>query len=299
MGRAERRHTEAVKRADPRSPRVLGGGMLAGGLVAVGIALAPGCRKPDDETVTPVDITPTQAAPATAQPDVEDLRVRVIRKYPHATDAFTQGLIWHDGAMYESTGRYGQSSIRRVRLEDGKVVQQRRLESRFFGEGLERIDDRLIQLTWRAGLALVSDLASLQEQKTLRYTGEGWGLCYDGTVLVMSDGSSTLEFRNPVSMAVLGEMTVLKNGQPVRDLNELECVGSDIYANIWQRNEILRIDRESGHVTATIDASGLLSRSEERRADVLNGIAYKPESKTFLLTGKLWPHVFEVELVPR
>jgi len=299
MARAQRRHTEAGKRADQRSARVLWGGMLAGGLIAVGIALAPGFREPAEETVAPVDITPSQAARPAASPRVEDLRARVVHKYPHAADAFTQGLIWHEGAMYESTGQYGRSSLRKVQLEDGKVLAERKLESRFFGEGLARVDDRLIQLTWRAGLAFVSDLTTLEERKALGYSGEGWGLCYDGTALVMSDGSSMLEFRDPESMALLGEVSVLKNGHPVQKLNELECVGSDVYANIWQRNEILRIDRKSGRVTATIDASGLLSRSEARRADVLNGIAYKPESKTFLLTGKLWPHVFEVELVPR
>jgi len=299
MAGAQRRQTEAVKRADQRSTRMLWGGMLAAGLIAVGIALAPALREPAEETVAPVDITPTDASRPAASREIEELGVRVIRKYPHAADAFTQGLIWHEGAMYESTGKYGQSSLRKVRLEDGKVLAQRKLESRFFGEGLARVGDRVIQLTWRSGLAFVSDLATLDERKTLRYGGEGWGLCYDGTALVMSDGSSMLEFRHPESMALLGEVTVLKDGHPVRKLNELECVGSEIYANVWQSNEILRIDRESGRVTATIDASGLLSRVEARRADVLNGIAYKPESKTLLLTGKLWPHVFEVEVVPR
>jgi glutamine cyclotransferase len=299
MGRARRRRSEAVKRTSQRASRVVWGGMFVGGLIAVGMLLAPCLREPAEETVAPVDITPGQTARPTATDTLEELRLHVIRKYPHARDAFTQGLIWHEGSMYESTGRYGQSSIRKVRLEDGKVLARRTLQSRFFGEGLERIDNRLIQLTWRAGLAFVSDLTTLEERKTLRYPGEGWGLCYDGTALVMSDGSSMLEFRDPESMALLGEVTALKNGHPVRKLNELECVGSDIYANVWQSDEILRIDRRSGRVTATIDSSGLLSRSEARRADVLNGIAYKPESQTFLLTGKLWPHVFEVEFVPR
>ena len=197
MARAQRRHTEAVKRADQRSTRVLWGGMLAGGLIAVGLALAPGFREPGEETVAPVDITPAEASRPAASRAIEELRVHVVRKYPHATDAFTQGLIWHGGAMYESTGQYGRSSLRKVRLEDGKVLVQRKLESRFFGEGLARVDDRLIQLTWRAGLAFVSDLTTLEERNTLRYGGEGWGLCYNGTALVMSDGSSMLEFRHP------------------------------------------------------------------------------------------------------
>ena len=299
MGRAQRRHTEAVKRADQRSTRMLWGGMLAGGLIATGIALAPGFRTPAEETVAPVNITPNDTSRPVAAPAIEELRLRVIRKYPHATDAFTQGLIWHEGVMYESTGQYGRSSLRKVRLEDGKVLAQRKLGPKFFGEGLERVSERLIQLTWRSGFAFVSELSTLEARETLSYRGEGWGLCYDGTALVMSDGSSMLEFRDPESMELLGEVSVLRDGHPVRQLNELECVGSEIYANIWQRNEIIRIDRRSGRVTATIDASGLLSRVEARRADVLNGIAYKPESKTFLLTGKLWPHVFEVELLPR
>ena len=288
-----------MKRADQRSTRMLWGGMLAGGLIATGIALAPGFRTPAEETVAPVNITPNDTSRPVAAPAIEELWLRVIRKYPHATDAFTQGLIWHEGVMYESTGQYGRSSLRKVRLEDGKVLAQRKLGPKFFGEGLERVGERLIQLTWRSGFAFVSELSTLEARETLSYRGEGWGLCYDGTALVMSDGSSMLEFRDPGSMALLGEMSVLKDGRPIRQLNELECVGSEIYANIWQRDEILRIDRKSGRVTATIDASGLLSRAEARRADVLNGIAYKPESNTFLLTGKLWPHVFEVEFVPR
>ena len=288
-----------MKRADQRSTRMLWGGMLAGGLIATGIALAPGFRTPAEETVAPVNITPNGTSRPVAAPAIEELRLRVIRKYPHATDAFTQGLIWHEGVMYESTGQYGRSSLRKVRLEDGKVLAQRKLGPKFFGEGLERVGERLIQLTWRSGFAFVSELSTLEARETLSYRGEGWGLCYDGTALVMSDGSSMLEFRDPESMELLGEVSVLKNGHPVRQLNELECVGSEIYANIWQRNEIIRIDGKSGRVTGTIDASGLLSRVEAKRADVLNGIAYKPESKTFLLTGKLWPHVFEVELLPR
>jgi glutaminyl-peptide cyclotransferase len=157
----------------------------------------------------------------------------------------------------------------------------------------------LVQLTWRSGVAVVSDLESLEPQEMLRYPGEGWGLCFDGAELVMSDGSSILELRDPDTMALLREMTVWRGERPVRNLNELECVGDDIYANVWQSNEIMRIDAKTGRVTAVIDASGLLTAIESLRSDVLNGIAYKPDTDTFLLTGKLWPHVFEVELVAR
>jgi glutaminyl-peptide cyclotransferase len=273
--------------------------MLAAGLLAVAVALALGCGKPAEETVSPVHVTPTDGPRPVGAPAPEALRVRVLRQYPHDKDAFTQGLLWHDGVMYESTGQYGDSSLRKVRLEDGKVLARRALEPEFFGEGLARVDDRLVQLTWRSGLALVSDLATLERRSTIAYSGEGWGLCFDGTALVMSDGSSILEFRDPSSMEVLREVSVMREGHPVPRLNELECVGSEIYANVWQSNEILRIDSKTGRVTASIDASDLLTRLESLRADVLNGIAYKPDSKTFLVTGKLWPQLFEVELVPR
>ena len=273
-------------------------GISAFSAVALLLLSATGCREPVEETVTPVELTPSDA-PNPSVSAVEQLTVRVVAKYPHARDAFTQGLLWHDGVLYESTGRYGSSSLRRVRLQDGEVLAERSLDSSLFGEGLALVDDRLVQLTWRSGIAVVSDLETLAERETLRYPGEGWGLCYDGTALVMSDGSSIVEFRDPDSMELLREMTVWKGNAPMRHLNELECVGDVLYANVWTSDEIVRIDLDTGRVTASIDASGLLTRMEALRADVLNGIAYRPETDTFLLTGKLWPHVFEVELVPR
>lgn len=278
--------------------RVVWGAVLLGTAVLVAIAVAHRLRQPTEERVTPVEITVEEPVRPVTSP-VEKLELRVIRAYPHAVDAFTQGLLWNEGVMYESTGRYGSSSLRKVRLEDGKILAQRRLEPGVFGEGLALVDQRLIQLTWREELAIVSDLATLQETKRLRYRGEGWGLCFDGHALVMSDGSSILEFRDPDTLELIREVSVLRNGHPVPRLNELECVGSDVYANVWQRDEILRIDGKTGTVTGSIDASKLLSRREAASADVLNGIAYKPDTQTFLLTGKLWPHVFEVEIVPR
>jgi glutaminyl-peptide cyclotransferase len=263
------------------------------------LGLALGCHETAEETVMPVDLTPSDAPSLPTAPEVEALTVRVLQKYPHDEDAFTQGLLWHDGALYESTGRYGQSSLRRVRLQDGRVLAQRALDDSLFGEGLALVDDRLVQLTWRSGIAIVSDLATFEPRDSLQYPGEGWGLCFDGEALVMSDGSSLLEFRDPQTLELLREVSVFRNNQLVRDLNELECVGGQVYANVWRSNDILRIDPQTGRVNAVIDASGLLTISEAMRADVLNGIAYKPDSKTFLLTGKLWPHVFEVELTSR
>lgn len=272
---------------------------IFGALLAVTLLSGQACEDPVEETVTPVEITPSDGSTAPPASTIEQLRVRVVAKYPHARDAFTQGLLWHDGVLYESTGRYGKSSVRRVRLEDGEVLAERGLDPGFFGEGLALVEDRLVQLTWRSGVAVVSDLESLEREDLLHYPGEGWGLCFDGEALVMSDGSSILEFRDPASMELIREMTVWRGDRPVRKLNELECVGDDVYANVWQSDEIVRIDAETGRVTAVIDASGLLTTLESLRADVLNGIAYKPDTDTFLLTGKLWPHVFEVELVAR
>ncbi|MDH3727115.1 MAG: glutaminyl-peptide cyclotransferase [Myxococcales bacterium] len=299
MARAQRRHTEAVKRAEQRSTRVMWAGMLVGGVIAVGIVLAPDFRKPAEETVAPVEIRTSNSQAVTPTVKIEALRTRVLNRYPHDTNAFTQGLIWHDGVLYESTGQYGKSSLRRVRLDDGKVLVERKLDPKLFGEGLARVDERLVALTWRSGQAIVFDLETLEKQETLRYDGEGWGLCFDGTSLIMSDGSSTLTFRDPETMKVRSQLTVREDGIPVRMLNELECVGPHIYANLWRRHEIVRIDPSTGNVTASIDAKGLLSREEAARADVLNGTAYKPDTKTFLLTGKLWPAVFEVEFIPR
>jgi glutaminyl-peptide cyclotransferase len=271
--------------------------------IALALLVAPmlssACHESAEETVTPVELTPSDGERTPAAPQIESLRVHVVAKHPHSREAFTQGLLWHEGAMYESTGRYGKSELRKVRLEDGEVLARRALDSSFFGEGLALVDDRLIQLTWRSGIALVSDLESLEQEDMLRYPGEGWGLCFDGSALVMSDGSSILELRDPDSMELLRELTVWRGDRPVPRLNELECVGDDVYANVWQSDEIVRIDPATGRVTAVIDASGLLSPVEATRADVLNGIAYRPETETFLLTGKLWPHVFEVELVRR
>lgn len=300
MGRVRGGRAQVKRAAGRRSAWLLWGSLFAAGVVGVVVMASPDDEEPVRETVSPVEVIPDDAPDEPpSSPPFESLVVRVLRTYPHSTDAFTQGLVWHDGVLYESTGGYGRSSLREVRLEDGAVLKERRLPRELFGEGLAVVNDRLIQLTWREQVAVVWDRTTFEERKRLRYLGEGWGLCFDGRALVMSDGSSMLEIRDPATMELIREVSVLRNGHPVSRLNELECVGSDVYANVWQRDEILRIDAETGRVTAVIDASGLLSSRDAARADVLNGIAYNSESGTFLLTGKLWPRVFEVELVPR
>jgi glutamine cyclotransferase len=261
--------------------RTLSGGLpLAAAIIAA--AAASVCAK----TV--------QRAPTTTT----NFRLKVVRTYPHDARAFTQGLLLLDGKLYESTGLQGRSSVRRVDLASGKVERMAGLPPELFGEGLAQVGQRLFQLTWKNHKVLVWDLATLRKQTELAYEGEGWGLCYDGHRLLMSDGSDRLIWRHPTTFAKEGELRVRLAGKPLANLNELECVGASIYANVWQDNHIARIDAKTGEVTGWIDASGLLAPAEAARADVLNGIAEMPGTGHLLVTGKLWPYVFEVEIVP-
>ncbi len=216
---------------------------------------------------------------------------------PHDPTAFTQGLILYNGSLYESTGLYGQSSLREVDPATGTVIRQIPLTELYFAEGLERVEDRLIQITWQEQIAFVYDIATFTQIKTFTYEGEGWGLCYDGTALYMSNGSDQLTVRDPDTFVVRQTIPVTLDGQPVVRLNELECVGSTIFANIWQTDTIVQIDKVTGQVVASIQADGLLTPEEAAAADVLNGIVYLPATDTFLITGKLWPAMFEVRFV--
>lgn len=229
----------------------------------------------------------------------DQLRVEVLASLPHDPAAFTQGLVWDEGRLYESTGLHGRSSVRQVDPATGQVRAAVSLDPRFFGEGLALVGNRLIQLTWQEGVAFVYDRDSLEQLDTYAYLGEGWGLCYDGARLVMSDGSGNLTFRDPQSFEVLGSVPVTLRGALLERLNELECVGDSVYANVWQTDQIVRIDPQTGRVIAAIDAAGLLSPLDRAGADVLNGIAFDPRREVFLITGKLWPRIFEVRFVPR
>jgi len=226
------------------------------------------------------------------------LRVEVIESRPHDSTAFTQGLLIEKGILYESAGNYGQSSLREVNLETGEVARRLNLAPAYFAEGLAWAGGRLIQLTWREQAALIYDPATFQQTGEFRYTGEGWGLTFDGQRLIMSDGSSRLFFRDPKTFDLLTSVTVTLDGAPRPYLNELEFANGYIYANVWRLDDILQIDPATGRVVAVIDASGLLTAEERRRADVLNGIAWDPERRTFLLTGKYWPRMFEVRFIP-
>ncbi len=241
-----------------------------------------------------------QAYPQSSGTSVpEDLVVHVIRSFPHDPEAFTQGLLIHDGRFYESTGLRGHSSLRRVDIESGEVQQKVDVDDALFAEGLARVDDRLIQLTWQAGIANVYDLESFEKVGEFEYHGEGWGLCYDGERLIMSSGNDRLQFRDPQTFEKTGEVRVTRAGRRLRRLNELECVDGLVYANVWMDDHIARIDPESGEVTAWIDAGGLLTREDRHGGeDVLNGIAYVPDTGHFMITGKNWSRMFEVEFVP-
>jgi glutaminyl-peptide cyclotransferase len=234
------------------------------------------------------------ARPAHAVP-VPTVRPEIVASYPHDRQAFTQGLVFHQGKLYESTGLLGRSTLRRVVPRTGVVEKSVALSNDLFGEGLALVDNRLVQLTWQNQVALRYDLDFAPIDR-LEYTGEGWGLCYDGARLVMSDGTSRLLFRNPTTFAVTGEVEVRNANGPVSNLNELECVGSHVFANVWQTNFIVRIEPGSGDVLETFDASGLLSSAEAAGVDVLNGIAFDPGSGHFFITGKLWPKLFEVRM---
>jgi len=239
-------------------------------------------------------------APASATPGATTAvrkRVEVLASHPHDRGAFTQGLLLHGDSLFESTGLNGSSTVREVEPSSGRVLRSVPLPQELFGEGLAQVDDRLVQLTWTSGIARIYELASFDLVGELHYQGEGWGLCHDGKRFVMSNGSDRLTFRDEDSFAETGSVAVTLDGRPLTQLNELECVEGKVYANVWRTNSIVEIDPATGAVTASIDASGLLSDAERPGTDVLNGIAYDPAHQSFYLTGKLWPRLFEVRFV--
>lgn len=236
--------------------------------------------------------------PATIPAEPVSVEPVIVRAFPHDPGAFTQGLVLRDGVFYESTGLYGESTVRIVDPGTGRVIRSRSLGEEFFGEGLELVGDRLIQLTWQEGTAFIWDAETLAPLGTFSYEGEGWGLCAQEDRLVMSDGSSRLTFRDRATFEPVGGIEVLRAGEPVEWINELECVGDLVYANVWQTEEIVIIDPGTGKVVGQIDASSLLDRlGPTDGIDVLNGIAYDTEDGSFYLTGKLWPEIFQVSLV--
>jgi glutamine cyclotransferase len=224
---------------------------------------------------------------------------QVVRTYPHDPNAFTQGLFLRDGFLYESTGLEGASSIRKVELETGRVELERSISSRFFGEGIVDWKDRLIELTWKHQLGFIYDLDDFETRGEFSYPGEGWALTRDEHRIIMSDGTARLRFLDPETLKETGGVTVTDEGRPVDQLNELEWVKGEIYANIWQTDRIARIDPTTGQVKGWIDLAGLLPVEDRWRADVLNGIAYDAKADRLIVTGKLWPRLYEIRVVAK
>jgi glutamine cyclotransferase len=224
---------------------------------------------------------------------------KIVHVYPHDTAAYTEGLFYKEGYLYESTGQTGESTVRKVELKTGKVVQRYNVPPHYFGEGIVDWKNRLVQLTWQSQIGFVYDLASFKLQRSFAYPGEGWALTRDSQSLYMSDGSAVLRILDPESLRTTGSILVTADGVPVTNLNELEWVKGELYANVWLTHRIARIDPVSGHVVGWIDLSGLLDINQlpDPGNDVLNGIAYDARHDRLFVTGKRWPKLFQITLV--
>ena len=224
---------------------------------------------------------------------------RVVHAYPHDQHAFTQGLIYLDGHLYESTGIEGQSTLREEDLETGRIRRMQLVNDKYFAEGLTDWKNTLVQLTWQSHIALVYDRATFRLLRTFHYDGEGWGLTHDTKSLILSDGTATLRFFDPETFKEVRRITVTDHGKPIVKLNELEYIHGEIYANIWYADRIARISPATGHVIGWIDLKGIMPRDQlSSDSAVLNGIAFDSAHNRLFVTGKLWPRIFEIELVP-
>jgi glutaminyl-peptide cyclotransferase len=234
-----------------------------------------------------------QSEPATAK----RISYEVVDSFPHDPDAFLQGLVWHEGGFYESTGLYGESTLRRVEFPSGKVLKKIHLAPDMFGEGVALVGDHLVQITWQTHRGFVYDRDTFRLIREFSYGTEGWGITYDGNSLIMSDGSSALTYLDPQTYQPVKKLNVTMNGRPVLELNELEFIEGEIWSNVWQTDTILRIDPQTGRVTSYIDMRGVLPREfRTGREDVLNGIAYDAEHKRIFISGKKWPRIIEIKL---
>jgi glutamine cyclotransferase len=282
----------------------------AAGLMLLSLALAgQGCG-PDAETVNanvvrssppPLTVTPTPGAstatPGAAAEPAPVYGFEVVNTWPHDARAFTQGLIFHDGALVESTGQYGESTLRRVELKTGKVLKKVEVGRQFFAEGLTLLGGKLYQLTWQNMRCFVYDPKTFEKKGEFRYDGEGWGLTHDGQSLILSDGTNQLRFIDPETFRVTRTVSVFDRGRPLRDLNELEYVKGEIYANVWHDDRIVRLDPQTGKILGWIDLKGIIPRSELADDEaVLNGIAYDAAADRLFITGKMWPKLFEIRL---
>ena len=223
----------------------------------------------------------------------------VLTTHPHDNSAFTQGLVFHDGLLYEGTGLYGRSSLRIAELSTGDIIEQVDLPDDYFGEGMTIMGDRVYQVTWKENTGFVYSMDDLTEIRSFSYSGEGWGLTHDGSHLILSNGSSTLSFLDPETFQVVRTVDVTYEDAPVPDLNELEYVDGLVYANVWQLDQIVIIDPDDGATVGWIYLAGIEDHlGSIEGIDVLNGIAYNSETGRLMVTGKLWPNIFEIELIP-
>ena len=264
--------------------------------------------------VPPRQATSSEAAPAQTEPQIpatgskppNDSRsgsvpvylYSVVQEYPHDPSAYTQGLVYEDETLYEGTGLWGASSLRRVDLETGEVLQFHQLPAEYFGEGIAVVGGRIFQLTYQSRLGFVYDRDTFELLDTFNYPTQGWGLAYDGTHLIMSDGSDLLRFLDPATYLEVGSVAVQDKGRPIHRLNELEYIQGEVFANVYVTDLIARIDPLSGDVTGWINLTGLLTKEESALAEVLNGIAYDSQNDRLFVTGKMWPKLFEIDLVP-
>lgn len=242
----------------------------------------------------------TNSSYANEKIDTPVFGYKIVNTYPHDTNSFTQGLIFDKGVLYESTGLNGHSAVKIVDLKTGKTLKSHELPDNYFGEGIAIIENKIIQLTWRSKTGFVYDKKTLKLIKKFSYQTQGWGITYDGKYLIISDGSAVLYFMDPNTFKVVGTLEVYGDNGKVSKLNELEYINGEIYANIWGTEKIARINPKTGRVTAWIDLSGLLNKEDKKnRVDILNGIAFNSDKGRLFVTGKLWPKLFEIELVPK
>jgi glutamine cyclotransferase len=247
---------------------------------------------------TPLSLT-TSAESAKAVSSVPVYNFKILNIYPHDQNAFTQGLFFEEGFLYEGTGLNGQSALRKIKLRTGDVLKIHKLPQEFFGEGIVLYNDKIIQLTWKSHVGFVYDKNSFKLLGTFFYPTEGWGITYDGKQLIMSDGTANLYFLNPDTLKVTGRIEVRDQNIPVTKLNELEYVRGEIFANVWLTNRIARIDPQSGRVTGWIDLEGLSPfKKSDNEMKALNGIAYDSNNHRLFVTGKLWPELYEIKLIP-
>ena len=266
--------------------------IILGALAAVSLV----ALQPHAATIQAV----TSAAPGSDPVAAPVYGFRIVNAYPHDPTAFTQGLAFADNQLYEGTGLYGRSSLRQVELETGRVLREHRLPDALFGEGVTFSRGHLVQLTWQAHLGLVFDPNTFVLVRTFHYPTEGWGITSDGELLIMSDGSAKLHFLEPKKFRRVRQVLVHDDQRPITNLNELEYVRGEVYANVWQTDHIARIDPNSGRVLGWIDLTGLLADAQRQPStDVLNGIAYDAVGDRLFVTGKLWPTLFEIELLPQ